>query len=109
MPNLRRFILSIIYLSSIPFCWRNLCDGYRWQQILTTNTPSLDIFDIFILAKAINLIPNIDTALKSFDYFANKYDDWYVAIHRSPLHRNDQSKTRETTIYKIISFCSFII
>ncbi len=105
MPNLRRFIIAIIYLSSIPFDWRNVFDGYQWQQILTTNTPHLDIFDIFLLTKDLNLVSDVNATLKSFDYFTNKYDDWYVAIHRSPLDRNNQSKTRQTRIHKRISLC----
>jgi hypothetical protein len=109
MPNLHRFIIAIIYLSSIPFYCRNVFDGYQWQQLLTINTPHLDIFDIFILAKDLNLVADINTTLKSIDYFTNKYDDWYVAIHRSPLHRNNQSKTRQTIIDKRISLCSLII
>jgi hypothetical protein len=95
MPNLRQFIVVVIYRSSVPLTWTNLFDGYQWQQILTNNTPYLDTFNISIWVEDINLIPDVNTTLKSFDYFTNKYKDWYVAIERPFSYQNHQSKTIE--------------
>ena len=108
MPNLRRFIVTISCLSSMLFQWSTLFDGYRWQESLTRNTPNLDIFEILLRVEDLRPLVNIDSILKSFDYFKNKYNDWHVGIHRSPLPLNHQSRTREILIHTKLSLCPCI-
>ena len=95
MPNLRLFSIAVIYKSSMPLCWRNLFDGYQWQQILTNKTPYLNEFDIFIWINDLDLVSDVNTTLESFDYFTNKYNDWHVAIDGSFPNQNNQSKIIE--------------
>jgi hypothetical protein len=95
MPNLRRFIVTIICSSTIlPWC-RDVFDGYKWQQLLTRNTSHLEVFDISLFIQGLNLVSDVDMVLKSFDYFATKYDEWYVAIDRSRFSFNNQGKIEE--------------
>jgi hypothetical protein len=99
MPNLREFIITIICSSTIsPWC-RDIFDGYKWQQLLTRNTSYLNVFDIFLCTDGLNLVSDVDIVLKSFDYFATKYDDWYLAIRRSQCRFNNQSKIGDITVY----------
>lgn len=94
MPNLRRFMITVIYFTSVPLHWQDVFDGQQWQQLLTTNTPHLDVFDILLITDGLDRVPNSYATLNSFDGFSRKYPDWYVAIHRLPLLERVQSKTR---------------
>lgn len=98
MPNLRRFMVTVINLSPIPLQWGEVFDGQQWQQILMTHTPYLDIFDILLITDKLNRVPNSFATLNSFDGFSRIYPDWYVAIHRLPLLERVQSKTRQMII-----------
>ena len=94
MPNLRRFMVTVISLTSASLSWEDVFDGEQWQQVLKTNTPHLDVFDILLITDKLNGVPNSYATLNSFDGFSRKYPDWYVAIHRLPLLERVQSKTR---------------
>jgi hypothetical protein len=98
MPNLRRFIVFINYPSNSAW-WRDVFDGYKWQELLTRNTSHLDVFDISLHIYGLNLVLDVDSALKSFDYFSRKYDDWYLGIHRARFSSNSDGKIREELIY----------
>jgi len=99
MPNLRRFIVTIICSSTILSWCRDVFDGYKWQKLLTTNASHLNVFDISLFIQGLNLVSDVDMVLKSFDYFATKYDDWYLAIRRSQCRFNNQSKIGDITVY----------
>jgi len=97
MPNLRRLIVTIIYSSSLSRLWTNIFDGYKWQQLLETNTLDLEIFDIYFHVYSLNFRSNMDTILKSFDYFTTKYNDWHLTTHQSPFSFNSKGKFEEKT------------
>jgi hypothetical protein len=71
--------------------------GDQWQRLLTNGPSQLDVFDIFLFIINSDLILDTDVVIKSFDYFASIYDDWYMAIHRFQHTRNNRSKTKEIT------------
>jgi hypothetical protein len=100
MPNLRQFFITIIISSSLASTmWTNVIMGNEWQRLLTINTFQLDILDIFLFVVDTNIVPDMNVIIKSFDYFARKYDDWSVAIHRSRRTFNDRGKIEQITIY----------
>jgi len=95
MPNLRQFIITIICSSSFSSFCGNMFKGDQWQRLLTNGPSQLDAFDIFLFIKHSDLILDIDIVIKSFDYFASIYNDWYMAIHQFQHTRNNRSKTKE--------------
>ncbi|CAF3122637.1 unnamed protein product [Rotaria socialis] len=92
MPNLRRFIITIIVLTSTSSFCKNVFNGHLWQQLLSNSAPHLDVFEIFVMIKYANTKPNFDSLVNSFDYFARKFDDWHVAIHQSRRNYNTQKQ-----------------
>ncbi len=84
MPNLRRLIFQMVIFSDHLSFLDDLFDGHYWQQLLTNDVPHTEIFDL-----SLNVLMNpdsqldINTIIPSFDYFARKYDDWYVTINQS--------------------------
>lgn len=97
VPNLRQLIVTIIYRYSPSPNWRDVFDGQQWEQILSTNTPRLDVFDILLIIDRLSFVPNPYATLNSFDGFSKKYPDWYVAIHRQPCVNHVPSKSRPNT------------
>jgi len=95
MPNLRQFIITIICSPSFSSLCGSMFKGDQWQRLLTNGPFQLDVFDIFLFVKHSDLILDIDVVIKSFDYFASIYDDWYMAIHQFQHTRNNRSKTKE--------------
>ncbi|CAF3967219.1 unnamed protein product [Rotaria magnacalcarata] len=91
MPNLRRFIITIIVLTSTNSFCKNVFNGHLWQQLLSNSAPHLDVFEIFVMIKYANTKPNFDSLVNSFDYFARKFGDWHVAIHQSRRNYNTQN------------------
>jgi len=85
MPNLRQFIITIQTLSRVSLFWEDLLNGQHWQRLLTKHVPRIDVFDLFmnLILDPYDSIPDMDTIVHSFDYFATKYDDWHVAINQS--------------------------
>jgi hypothetical protein len=106
MPNLRRFIVTIIYSSLRSSLWTNMFDGCKWQQLLENNKLDLEIFDIYLHIYSLNFRSNMDTILKSFDYFTTKYNDWHLATHQSRFSFNSKGKFE---VKKTVYYCVIII
>ncbi|CAF1059695.1 unnamed protein product [Adineta steineri] len=84
MPNLRRFIFTVISLSSsISYLHRNLFRGDEWELLSKNRLSQLDIFDIFLHIQYSNFGLDMNIVVNSFNYFTTKYDDWYLAVHQS--------------------------
>jgi hypothetical protein len=100
MPNLRQFFFSTI-ISSLPASHSLTIAlmGNEWQRLLSINTPHLDIFDIFLSIENTHMVADTNVIIKSFDYFARKYEDWYVAIHQSRPSFNTRSKIEQIIAY----------
>ena len=99
MPNLRQFIISIIISSFLTSNSLTIAlMGDEWQRLLSINTPHLDIFDIFLSIKNTDMGADTNAIIKSFDYFARKYEDWYVAVHRSRPSFNTRSKIEQIIV-----------
>jgi hypothetical protein len=91
MPNLRQFIVTVIYSSKVSRWWTNIFDGHQWQQLLTNNTFHLDIFRISLVIHRSDIL-DVDIALKSFGSFATLYDDWYVGINQRQSRFNSEGR-----------------
>ncbi len=84
MPNLRRFTIVIWASSFISSFWEDSLNGQYWQELLTSYVPRLNIFDLFLKIFIYrNSQLDINSIIHSFDYFATKYNDWYLKIDQS--------------------------
>ncbi|CAF1140672.1 unnamed protein product [Adineta steineri] len=93
MPNLRRFILTIISLSSsISNLHQNLFRGGEWEILLKNGPSQLDIFDIFLHIQYTNFELDMNFVVNSFNYFTRKYNDWYLAIHQSQCNSRSEKR-----------------
>ena len=92
MPNLRQFSITIISTSSSSQLYENMFNGNQWEHLLTANSLQLDVFDVLLRIRNSDLQLDKNVVINSFNSFARKYDDWYVAVHQFQTTRHNQSR-----------------
>ncbi|CAF3338585.1 unnamed protein product [Rotaria sp. Silwood2] len=82
MPNLHRFIFTLIGDQNIfPFTM-DLINGQNWYEMLTNHVPYLNKFDFHISGIVNGESIDLDNILNSFKCFLNLYHDWNMCITR---------------------------
>ncbi|CAF3298577.1 unnamed protein product [Rotaria sp. Silwood2] len=82
MPNLHRFVFTIIVDKNISPFMMDLINGQNWREMLTCHVPYLNKFD-FHMSLLTNGQPiDLDNILNSFRSFINLYEKWDMCISR---------------------------
>ncbi|CAF4118955.1 unnamed protein product, partial [Rotaria sordida] len=89
MPNLHRFVFTLIVDFNISPFIMDLTNGKNWQEILTTYVPYLTKFDFYISFITSGMAIDLNEILNSFRCFLKLYYQWQIGINRwkvSPYH-----------------------
>ena len=82
MPNLKRFNLFLGVRMRELQCYRQLFNGYMWENVVKRYAPCLSTFEfqMSVLKSFSNL--ELDYIVNSFQYFVKNYPNWNMFIHR---------------------------
>ncbi|CAF4115690.1 unnamed protein product [Rotaria sordida] len=89
MPNLHRFVFTLIVDFNISPFIMDLTNGKNWQEILTTYVPYLTKFDFYISFITSGMAIDLNEILNSFRCFVKLYYQCQIGINRwkvSPYH-----------------------
>ncbi|CAF4658888.1 unnamed protein product [Rotaria socialis] len=82
MPNLHRFVFTIIVDKNISPFTMDLINGQNWREMLTCHVPYLNKFDFHMSLLTNDQPIDLDNILNSFRPFINLYEKWDMRISR---------------------------
>ena len=82
MPNIHRFIFTLIVDYHISPFIIDLIDGKNWQEMLTTYVPYLNKLDFHISFVTNGMPMDLNEILNSFRCFLKQYYQWQMGIKR---------------------------
>ncbi|CAF3017485.1 unnamed protein product [Rotaria sp. Silwood2] len=82
MPNLHRFVFTIIVDKNISPFMMDLINGENWREMLTCHVLYLNKFDFHISLLTNGQPIDLDNILNSFRSFINLYEKWDMCISR---------------------------
>lgn len=80
MPNLHRFVFTLLVDLNISPFTMDLINGKNWHEMLTSHVPYLNKFDFYISLLTNGEPIDLDNILNSFKCFLNLYHQWDICI-----------------------------